>query len=72
MSAFTSSYISFFKNISYYLLTYFPFLRHTLVLNEYKKIMEYVFLHEGAFTNGNSHKMKPGSKRCDDSRCEVH
>ena len=69
MSSFTSSYISFFfKDISYYLLTYFPFLRHTLVLNEYKKIMEYVNLHEGAFTN----KIKPGSKRCDDSICEVY
>ena len=48
------------------------FLRHTLVLNEYKNIMEYVHLHEEAFTNGHSHKIKPGSKRCDMSRCEVH
>ena len=62
----------FFKDISNHLLTYFPFLRQTLVLNEYKKIMEYVNLHEGAFTNGHLHKIKPGSKRCDNSRCEVH
>ena len=42
-------------------------MRHTLGLHEYKKIMEYVNLHEGAFTKGHSHKIKVLSKRCKDS-----
>ena len=42
-------------------------MRHTLGLHEYKKIMEYVNLHEGAFTKGHSHKIKVFSKRCKDS-----
>ena len=45
----------------------FFILRHTLGLHEYKKIMEYVNLHEGAFTKGHSHKIKVFSKRCKDS-----
>ena len=45
-------------------------MRHTLGLHEYKRIMEYVDLHEGAFTKGHSHIIKVLSKRCKDSRAE--